>query len=318
MSSEARWPLLARIVDMGDAGFYRGTNSDQDIRFTDKEKKLLKSMKFENNLEAKVDLQRVNIEVIKPWITARLNELLGVEDEVLVEYVFSLLEDQNLNPKIMQINLTGFLNARRSREFMGELWELLNEAQQTDDGIPPSILEKKMKEMKQSGAVKTEIKTEPEDCDWKNRYDSLTGGRYGTTSSSSRPEEGRRYRDRGDDERFRDRRINEPRSRDRHADDDRDKARRRDRDRRDRSRTKSRSPARRRRRESRSPQASRSHRRRSASPDRATDSRDKRRRNEDRKERRHSRSPRRDSSVDRHRNDKHKKDKQSRRDKDRD
>jgi hypothetical protein len=36
----------------------------------------------------------------------------------------------------MQINLTGFLNARRAREFMGEMWALLGEAQNSPDGIP--------------------------------------------------------------------------------------------------------------------------------------------------------------------------------------
>jgi hypothetical protein len=47
----------------------------------------------------------------------------------------------------MQINLTGFLNAKRAREFMGELWSLLAEAQITEDGIPPALIEMKMKEM---------------------------------------------------------------------------------------------------------------------------------------------------------------------------
>lgn len=41
---------------MGDAGFYRGTTSEQDGRFTDKEKKLLKTMKFEETLDQKVRL----------------------------------------------------------------------------------------------------------------------------------------------------------------------------------------------------------------------------------------------------------------------
>ncbi|VDM28836.1 unnamed protein product [Toxocara canis] len=39
---------------MGDAGFYRGTSCDQDSRFTDKERKLLKQMRFEDALEEKV------------------------------------------------------------------------------------------------------------------------------------------------------------------------------------------------------------------------------------------------------------------------
>jgi len=37
-----------------DAGFYRGTSTDQDIRFTDKERKLLKQMRFEQVLDMKV------------------------------------------------------------------------------------------------------------------------------------------------------------------------------------------------------------------------------------------------------------------------
>lgn len=39
-----------------DAGFYRGTNADQDNRFADKEKKFLKQMKFDTALETKVHL----------------------------------------------------------------------------------------------------------------------------------------------------------------------------------------------------------------------------------------------------------------------
>lgn len=39
-----------------DGGFYRGTHTEQDIRFPDKEKKLLKQMKFEDVLEKKVSV----------------------------------------------------------------------------------------------------------------------------------------------------------------------------------------------------------------------------------------------------------------------
>jgi len=46
---------------------------------------------------------KINIATIKPWITAKLNEILGMEDDVVVEYVFSQLETKDLNPKIMQV-----------------------------------------------------------------------------------------------------------------------------------------------------------------------------------------------------------------------
>ncbi|VDN51245.1 unnamed protein product [Dracunculus medinensis] len=170
---------------MADAGFYRGTSSEQDSRFTDKERKLLKQMRFEGSLDQKICMDRVNLDVVKPWITAKLNAILGMEDDVLIEYVFSQLEDKSLNPKVMQINLTGFLNARCAREFMGELWSMLLEAQNSDDGIPVSLVEQKMKEIQEKTKDVTISSSngasmDTANSDWKNRYDSLTGGRFGT------------------------------------------------------------------------------------------------------------------------------------------
>jgi len=39
-------------------------------------------------------MPKVNLDVIKPWITERLQELLGLEDDVVIEYVFNQLEDK--------------------------------------------------------------------------------------------------------------------------------------------------------------------------------------------------------------------------------
>jgi len=199
-----------------DAGFYRGTNTDQDTRFTDKEKKLLKQMMFEGILETKVDLNKINIDVIKPWITVKLNDILGYEDDVVIEYVFTQLEEQNLNPKVMQINLTGFLNARRSREFMGELWSILVEAQSSPNGIPPSMVEKKVQELKAAAINKQKEQpyAKATETDWKHRYQSLTGGRYGSTQPNF-------YSDFGDDQKREDSSDKERRRRD--PDDDRDR-----------------------------------------------------------------------------------------------
>ncbi|KAM3721353.1 Serine/arginine repetitive matrix protein [Dirofilaria immitis] len=175
---------------MADAGFYRGTSSEQDSRFTDKERKLLKQMRFEEALDEKICMDRVNLDVLKPWITAKLNDILGLEDDVVIEYVFSQLEEKSLNPKVMQINLTGFLNARRAREFMGELWSMLIEAQSSEDGIPTSLVAKKMKEIQEKAKNITVSSSngaaaEVAGSDWKNRYDSLTGGRYGNRESKT-------------------------------------------------------------------------------------------------------------------------------------
>lgn len=107
-------------------------------------------------------MTRVNLEVVKPWITAKVNDILGMEDgrrsidrldltwhsHLTWDTVFRCRHRVHLHSvrgeehqpegknliqpvgrlwlcpflQIMQINLTGFLNAKRAREFMGELW----------------------------------------------------------------------------------------------------------------------------------------------------------------------------------------------------
>jgi len=47
----------------------------------------------------------------------------------------------------MQINLTGFLGGSKARLFIGELWNLLANAQLSPDGIPAELVEMKKKEL---------------------------------------------------------------------------------------------------------------------------------------------------------------------------
>lgn len=39
-------------------------------------------------------MTKVNLEVIKPWITQRVTEILGFEDDVVIEFVFNQLEEK--------------------------------------------------------------------------------------------------------------------------------------------------------------------------------------------------------------------------------
>lgn len=52
------------------------------------------------------------------------------------------------DPRKMQINLTGFLNGRNARSFMGELWDLLVSAQESVTGIPEAFLQQKKDQIK--------------------------------------------------------------------------------------------------------------------------------------------------------------------------
>lgn len=40
-----------------------------------------------------VDMRKVQLSVIRPWIVKKVVELVGFEDEVVVEYAMGLLED---------------------------------------------------------------------------------------------------------------------------------------------------------------------------------------------------------------------------------
>ncbi len=45
-------------------------------------------------MNLQVDMKKVSIEALKPWITERITQLLNFEDDVLINYIFSLLEEQ--------------------------------------------------------------------------------------------------------------------------------------------------------------------------------------------------------------------------------
>lgn len=47
----------------------------------------MKSMKFPKEYSLKVDVTKVNWEIMKEWTAQRVSQLLGFEDEVLIGYI---------------------------------------------------------------------------------------------------------------------------------------------------------------------------------------------------------------------------------------
>uniref|UniRef100_A0A5F8GIA8 PWI domain-containing protein n=1 Tax=Monodelphis domestica TaxID=13616 RepID=A0A5F8GIA8_MONDO len=130
-----------------DTRFFCRTSAEQANRFSNRQKKLLNQLKFAECLEKKVDMSKVNLEVIKPWITKRVTASdSGFEDDVVI---LNQREVKNPDSRKMQISLPGFLNGKNAGEFMGELWPLLLSAQQNIAGIPSAFLELKEEEIKQ-------------------------------------------------------------------------------------------------------------------------------------------------------------------------
>ncbi|KAK1357223.1 Serine/arginine repetitive matrix protein 1 [Heracleum sosnowskyi] len=132
-------------------GFFRGTSADQDTRFSNKQAKLMKSQKFAPELENLVDITKVKMDVMKPWIANRATELLGFEDEVLINFICGLLEGKVVNGKEIQIQLTGFME-KNTGKFMKELWTLLLSAEKNVSGVPQQFLDAKEEEVKKKKA----------------------------------------------------------------------------------------------------------------------------------------------------------------------
>lgn len=133
----------------------RGVSIEQDPHFKDKEKVLLQTSKFPSIFSERVDMSKVSVQVMRPWIATRVEQMLGFEDEVLVEFIVGLLEGEQVrslglyqfpDPRKMQISLTGFLE-KRAPPFMHELWGHLLSAQVSVGGVPRAFVEQKKREM---------------------------------------------------------------------------------------------------------------------------------------------------------------------------
>ncbi|KAF3938469.1 hypothetical protein ABW19_dt0204045 [Dactylella cylindrospora] len=112
------------------------------------EAKYIKSQKWPPEFSKKVDMRKVNIEIIKQWITNRVSELLKSDDDVLIELIFGMLEGETFpDPKGLQWSLTGFLE-QDTPAFCKELWELMLDAQSQPQGIPKRLIEAKKEEMR--------------------------------------------------------------------------------------------------------------------------------------------------------------------------
>ncbi|KAI5067340.1 hypothetical protein GOP47_0017868 [Adiantum capillus-veneris] len=140
-------------------GFFRGTSADQDTRFSNKTAKLLKTQKFAPELDQLIDMSKVHLDSVRPWIATRVTQLLGFEDEVLINFIYGLLEGKLVDGKQIQIQLTGFME-KNTGKFMKELWGLLTSAQNNMTGIPQQLLEEKAEEARLKKAEEQRVISE--------------------------------------------------------------------------------------------------------------------------------------------------------------
>lgn len=41
-------------------------------------------------------MSKVSLDTIKPWISKRITKILGMEDDVVIEFIFNMLENEQV------------------------------------------------------------------------------------------------------------------------------------------------------------------------------------------------------------------------------
>ena len=125
------------------------------------------------SLRTKVDMTKVTLEVMKPWITVRVTELLGVEDEVLIGMIIVLLEESKVHPNALHIReqLSTFLE-KHTDVFMVELWELLASAQANPSGVPAKFIAEKAQDIERSNAAAERMRKNQDEHARRKREDA--------------------------------------------------------------------------------------------------------------------------------------------------
>merc|ERR1719210_20958 len=99
---------------------------------------------------------------MKPWIAQRITEMLGFEDEIVVEYCITQLAEPSeggLDPKLLQVNMTGFME-RKAAPFCSELWRHLLSAQESPVGVPQEFIDQKKDDLRRKREEADQVQEE--------------------------------------------------------------------------------------------------------------------------------------------------------------
>ncbi|KAM3147192.1 hypothetical protein pb186bvf_000908 [Paramecium bursaria] len=131
--------------------FFKGTSTDQDLRFGDKQRKLIMSRQWPELFDKKVDIKKIDMETIKQWVDQKVQNYIGIEDEVVQRQIVNYLEQQadeikGPDPKELTILITGYFE-KNAMPFMTDLWNLLLSAQDQQNGVAIQIQDQKQQQL---------------------------------------------------------------------------------------------------------------------------------------------------------------------------
>lgn len=68
------------------ANFFRGTQLEQDVKFKNKDKQLIKERSWPEIFNQKVNLKKVNLKPINEWIEQQVIDILGDDDDIVINF----------------------------------------------------------------------------------------------------------------------------------------------------------------------------------------------------------------------------------------
>lgn len=137
---------------------FRGTTHEQDANFKNKQRQLIQQIKFPEEFKEPLDINRVVLSSIRPWISRKVTKILGFEDDVLIDTIINMIEDKHekLDPRALQVKLTGFLEGKTPKFVLG-LWRLLLSASKSANGVPPELVEEEKERYAQLKREKEQV-----------------------------------------------------------------------------------------------------------------------------------------------------------------
>eukprot|EP00746_Dinoflagellata_sp_MGD_P013354 gnl/MRDRNA2_/MRDRNA2_128833_c0_seq1.p1 gnl/MRDRNA2_/MRDRNA2_128833_c0~~gnl/MRDRNA2_/MRDRNA2_128833_c0_seq1.p1 ORF type:complete len:636 (+),score=111.47 gnl/MRDRNA2_/MRDRNA2_128833_c0_seq1:94-2001(+) len=208
-----------------------GVSAEQDIRFckhskstSTKDQLMIEEMEkkkpFPTIYKEKVSIHNFDIPKLKPWIEKTMEEIVGVEDDIGVEYCVAHLEEAqkktkelNMDPKKLQLYLTSVIKSK-AEPFCNALWGFLLAEQRKGKEESSVLKEQTPEEKRYAEKLKAEEASRAKPSDYlrppvrRSSHDEalkalVTSSRQGRWGPQGRVQEKRRYREdsRSDDSR---------------------------------------------------------------------------------------------------------------------
>ena len=136
--------------------FYKGTSLAQDGRFLNPDKKIQSKLNYPEEFSHKISKNKINIPIIKQWISKKINDILSFDDELLTNLIINLIEETEnefIDGKNIYYSIMGFLGDD-TFNFCQELWKILIKGQNSKNFIPIELIQEKKIEIEEEAKNK--------------------------------------------------------------------------------------------------------------------------------------------------------------------